>query len=174
VDVLPPPPTFTQESGKTLIHAELVQTNEDRAANENKELDVKYENKEVSELKGSFMLATNSDIAEIGDDMLNLSTTHAILEPSLDLILSHDECSTDLCDKEELCDSAIIIHVPQLVNENDAFILKPNTCAKNKHLLPIATKKDELKLLSSLNTLGYVEFDTLCALSSLEEKFVCA
>jgi len=31
-------------------------------------------------------------------------------------------------------------------------------------------KKDELKLLSSLNTLRYIEFDTLCALSSLEKK----
>ena len=30
---------------------------------------------------------------------------------------------------------------------------------------------DEQKLLSSLNTLGYIEFDTLCDLSSLEEKF---
>jgi hypothetical protein len=26
------------------------------------------------------MLATKSDIAKIGDDMLNLSTTHAIIE----------------------------------------------------------------------------------------------
>ena len=40
-------------------------------------------------------------------------------------------------------------------------------------MLPIATERDELKLLSSLNTLGYIEFDTLCALSSLEEKFKC-
>jgi hypothetical protein len=29
-------------------------------------------------------------------------------------------------------------------------------------------------LLSSLNTLGYIEFDTLCALSCLREKFLCA
>ena len=41
-------------------------------------------------------------------------------------------------------------------------------------MLPIAAEKDELKLLSSLNTLGYIEFDTLCALSSLQEKFKCA
>jgi hypothetical protein len=40
-------------------------------------------------------------------------------------------------------------------------------------LLPIATERDKLKLLSSLNTLGYIEFDTLCALSSLREKFLC-
>ena len=47
--------------------------------------------------------------------MLNLSTNdanNARLEPSIDLPLSHDECSTDLCDKEELCDSAMIIPMP--------------------------------------------------------------
>jgi len=78
------------------------------------------------------------------------------------------------CDKEELCDSASIIHMPQLANEIDSFILEQNTCTKNKQLLPIATEQDELKLLSSLNTLGYIEFETLCAPSSLEEKFKCA
>ena len=40
-------------------------------------------------------------------------------------------------------------------------------------MLPIANEKDELNLLPSLNTLGYIEFETLCALSSLEEKFRC-
>jgi hypothetical protein len=29
---------------------------------------------------------------------------------------------------------------------------------------------DELKLLYSLNTLGYIEFDVLCNLNNLEEK----
>ena len=67
----------------------------------------------------------------------------------------------------------MIIHGPQPVNENDSFVLEQNTCAENKKLLPINAKKDELKLLSSLNTLGYIEFDTLCALSSLEEKLQC-
>ena len=61
--------------------------------------------------------------------------------------------------------------MPQLANEIDSFILEQNTCTKNKQLLPIATEQDELKLLSSLNTLGYIEFETLCTPSSLEEKF---
>ena len=42
----PPPPTSTQESDKTLIHAEIKQTNGDRSAtpaSENKEIDNKYE-----------------------------------------------------------------------------------------------------------------------------------
>jgi hypothetical protein len=90
-----------------------------------------------------------------------------------ELTLSHDKYSIDFCDKEELCDSFMFIPVPQLVMETDPFVLEPKTYAKNKHLIPIATEKDERKLLSSLNTLGYIEFDTLCALSSLEEKFKC-
>jgi hypothetical protein len=57
------------------------------------------------------------------------------------------------------------------LNEHDAFVLEPNTSAKNKNLLPTAAKKDELKLLYFLDTLGYIEFDTLCALTILEEKF---
>ena len=96
------------------------------------------------------------------------------MDTKSELPLSQNDCSTLACDKKELCDSASIIHVPQLVNVNDNFVWEPITYAKNKNLLPISTEKDELKLLSSLNTLGYIEFDTLCALSSLEEKFKCA
>ena len=94
-----PPPTHTLESGKTLNHTEIVQTNGDRVTtNGNKELDVKYKNKQVSKLKGSFMLATKSDIVEISDDVLNLSTTHAIIEQHLvdtksELLLSQNNCS---------------------------------------------------------------------------------
>jgi hypothetical protein len=88
--------------------------------------------------------------------------------------LSQNNCSNSACDKEELSDNAFIIHMPQLVNDHDAFVLEPNTCAKNKNLLPIAAKKDELKLLYSLDTLGYIEFDTLCALTTLDEKFCFA
>ena len=57
------------------------------------------------------------------------------------------------------------------MKETDSFVLDQNACAENKQLFSIATEKGELKLLSSLNTLGYIEFDTFCALSCLEEKF---
>ena len=60
------------------------------------------------------------------------------------------------------------------MKETDSFVLERNTCSKNKKLLVIAAEKDELKLLSSLNALGYIEFDTLCALSSLRENFLRA
>ena len=109
----PPPPTHTLESGKTLNHDEIVQTNGDRAANGKKEFDVKSENKQVSELKGSFMLATKSDIVEISDDVLNLSTTHAIIEQHLvntksELPLSQNNSSSNDSDKEESCDNVLL------------------------------------------------------------------
>jgi hypothetical protein len=44
------------------------------------------------------------------------------------------------------------------------------TCAKNKHVIHIATKTDEFKLLFSLHTLDYIEFDVLCNLDCLEES----
>jgi len=81
--------------------------------------------------------------------MLKLSSNDCIVEPSFNLPLSHDNCPADPCNNEELCDSAFIICIPHLVNENDSFALQPKTFAKNKFSVPIATRKDE-KLLSSL------------------------
>jgi len=91
-------------------------------------------------LKSSFRLAANSNIAEIGDAMLNLSTTHAIIEQHLvdtksQLPLSQNNYFDSVCDKEELRDSASIIHVPQLLNEIDDVVLEPNTYAENRYLL---------------------------------------
>ena len=45
-----------------------------------------------------------------------------------------------------------------------------DTCAENRYFLHIASDADELKLLSSLNTLGYIEFDVSGNLSYLKEK----
>ena len=72
-------------------------------------------------------------------DVLNLSTndTNKVLEPSIDISSSDDECFIDFCDKE----SAMIISMPQLVKETDSFVLDQNTCAVNKKLLPIASEK---------------------------------
>ena len=78
------------------------------------------------------------------------------------------------CDKEELCEIDSFIPMPLLVHVNDTHALEPYTSAENKVFIPIPSAPDEQKLLSSLNILGYIEFDTLCALSSLEEKFECA
>jgi hypothetical protein len=57
------------------------------------------------------------------------------------------------------------------LNEIDSFVLAPHIYVERTNFQPIATEQDELKLLSSLNTLGSIEFHTLCARSSLEEKF---
>jgi hypothetical protein len=172
----PPSPTSTQESGKTLIHTKIVQPDRESTTTEKKEFDVKSENHQVPKLEDCFMLATKSNIAEIGDCVLNVSTTHAIIKQQLvdtkfDLPLSQHNCSTNHCDKEELCDGASIIHAPQLLNEIDSFVLAPHIYAEKTNFQPIATEQDELKLLSSLNTLGYIKFHTLCAWNSLEEKF---
>jgi hypothetical protein len=61
------------------------------------------------------------------------------------------------CGKEELYDHASMVSVPQLMQEIRTFNL-------------ITSVHDELKLLSSLNTLAYIEFDVLCNLNNLEEK----
>ena len=72
------------------------------------------------------------------------------------------------CDKKELCDNDTVAHVSQLVPAPDIITLERNSCVENIILLSIASVTDELKLLSSLNTLGYIEFDNLCTLSSLK------
>ena len=64
-------------------------------------------------------------------------SNNAILEVCINLPLSHDKSSTNLCDKEELCDNAMIIPMPQLVNEIGSFLLEQNTCAENKQLFSI-------------------------------------
>jgi hypothetical protein len=74
-------------------------------------------------------------------DVLNFSTNHQHIS----------------CVKEELCDDASIVFVPQLMNEIRTFNL-------------ITIVHDELKLLSCLNTSGYIECDVLCNLNNLEEK----
>lgn len=51
-----------------LTPAEIVQADRERAANAKKELDVKSENQQVVKLRGSVMLATQSDLAEIHAD----------------------------------------------------------------------------------------------------------
>jgi hypothetical protein len=59
-----------------------------------------------------------------------------------------------------LFDNASVLHV-----------LEPNT-AENKHVIPIASAHDEQKLLSSLNTVGYIEFDNLCNFSDFGGNFL--
>jgi hypothetical protein len=73
------------------------------------------------------------------------------------------------CDKE-LCDGNTIISMPQLENKLDVVSSDPINCAKIRTFNPITSVHNKLKLLSSLNTFGYIEFDILCNLNNLEEK----
>ena len=107
--------------------------------------------------------------------MLNSSTNHAMIEqilvePSLDLPLSQDALLDVPCDKDDLHDEIYVIPMQPLTNDHAICVLESNICAANKHVIHNASDVDELKLLSSLNTLGYIEFDVLCNVSYLEEK----
>jgi len=55
-------------------------------------------------------------------------------------------------------------------NASAIYLLKPHTWAKIKHVIHFASTNDELKLLPSLNTSGYIDFDVLCNLNCLEER----
>ncbi len=60
--------------------------------------------------------------------------------------------------------------MPQVVKELVTSISEYLVSTQNKHVFAIADDHDELKLLSSLDTLGYIEFDVLCDLNTLEKK----
>ena len=90
-------------------------------------------------------------------------STETIVTHSPNLPLSHDELQVVPCVKEKLCDDISVASIPQLMKE-------PVICAENNIFVPITSAHDELKLLSSLNTLGYIEFDVLCNLNNLKEK----
>jgi hypothetical protein len=52
----------------------------------------------------------------------------------------------------------------------DIVASNPISCCEIRIFNPITSVHDELKCLSSLNTLGCIEFDVLCNLNNLEEK----
>ena len=71
--------------------------------------------------------------------------------------MSQDDLLDILCDKDGLHD-----------HEHEST--EPPTCAELKHANHIDSGMNELKIFSSLKTLGYIEFDVLCNLSDLEEQ----
>jgi hypothetical protein len=101
----PPPPTPTLEHGKILKSIETIQLHKESVSIKNKEVDIKNKNHQVPKLEDPFMLATKYDNVQIGDDVLNLSTIHAIIEQHLVdtksiFSLSQNNCSDSACDKE--------------------------------------------------------------------------
>jgi hypothetical protein len=106
--------------------------------------------------------------------VLNLSTTPAsleqsLLEPAAEFPLLQDDYKIVPCDKEKLCDHASLISTAQLVHEHDTSILD-DTHAKVRYVHCIDSEKEELKIISSINCLGYIEFDFVCELNSLENE----
>jgi hypothetical protein len=73
------------------------------------------------------------------------------------------------CDKEKLCDHASLISTTQLVHRYDTSILY-DTHAEVRRVHCIDSEKEEFKIISSLNCLGYIEFDFVCDLNSLENE----
>jgi hypothetical protein len=111
---------------------------------------------------------------ECHQDQTQLSTYHAtrehqIVEIIADLPLLHGDLFVDPCDKEELCDHTSLKSTTQLVHGhvqsdlNDEHVAFP-------HVRCVNNENEELKLISCLNTLGYIEFDILCNLDCLEKK----
>lgn len=103
---------------------------------------------------------------------LHLSTNCAIIEKSIvepvtDFLLSHNDMLNLPCDKEELCANASVISIPQLVNKAKNY---ESMGAEFKHIVHIANVNEETQLLSSLHTMGYIEFDDLCELSYFENN----
>jgi hypothetical protein len=106
------------------------------------------------------------------DDSKNNLSNSVDIMPShkSELPLLQEDCLIVPCDKDELCDDNTIISMPQLENKLDVVASDPINCAKIRTFNPITSVHDELKLIYSLNTLGYIEFDVLCNLNNLEKK----
>ena len=103
-------------------------------------------------------------------DVMNCSNNLVVLEPCLDLPLPQVDLSIDPYEKEELCATASLIPLPQQMNKLDVFAYGSPTSAEIKHLILITCETNEQKLLSPLNTLGYVEFDVLCDINTVEKQ----
>jgi hypothetical protein len=106
--------------------------------------------------------------------VLNLSTTSASLEQSLvehvtEFPLLQDDYKIVPCDKEKLYDHTSLISTTQLVHGHDNSILN-NTHAEVRHVHCIDSEKEELKIISSINCLDYIEFDFICHMNSLENE----
>jgi hypothetical protein len=106
--------------------------------------------------------------------VLNLSTTPTSLEQSLvehvaEFPLLQDDYKIDPYDKEKLCDHASLISRTQLMHGHDNSILD-DTHAEVRRVHCINSEKEEMKIISSLNCFGYIEFNFVCDLNSLENE----
>jgi hypothetical protein len=61
----------------------------------------------------------------------------------------------------------------QLMNGLDTFVFYSPTCAEIKHLVHGTCAMNELNLLSSLDTFGYIEYDVPCDLNIVDKRIFC-
>jgi hypothetical protein len=106
--------------------------------------------------------------------VLNSSTTSTsleqpLVEPVTEFSLLPDDYKIIPCDKEKLSDHASLISTTQLVCGHDNSILD-DTHAEVRRVHCIDSEKDEMKIISSINCLCYIEFDFVCHLNSLENE----
>jgi hypothetical protein len=106
--------------------------------------------------------------------VLNLSTTPSSLEQSLvepvaEFPLLQDDYKIVPCDKEKFCDHASLISTTQLVHGHDTSILD-DTHAEVGRVHCIDIEKQQLCIISTLNTLGYIDFNVPYNLNCLEER----
>jgi hypothetical protein len=91
------------------------------------------------------------------------------VEPVAEFPLLQDDCKIIPYDKEKLCDHASLISTTRLVHVHDNSIFD-DTHAEVRRVHCIDSEKEEFKIISSLNCLGYIEFDSVCDLNSLENE----
>jgi hypothetical protein len=125
---------------------------------------------DVNDETHSLTVAPSEPIALV----LNLSTTPSSLEQSLvepvaKFSLLQDDYKIVPYDKEKLCDHASLISTTQLVHGYNNYILH-DIHAEVRCVLCINSEKEELKIISSLNCLGYIKFDFVCNPNSLDNE----
>jgi hypothetical protein len=60
-----------------------------------------------------------------------------------------------------------------VMNELDTSVFDSPTCAEIKHLIHVTCDTNELNLLYSLDTFGYIEYDVPCDLNIIEKRMFC-
>jgi hypothetical protein len=59
------------------------------------------------------------------------------------------------------------------MNELDTSVFNSSTCDEIKYLIRVTCDTNELNLLSSLDTFGYIEYDVPCDVNIVEKRMFC-
>jgi hypothetical protein len=61
----------------------------------------------------------------------------------------------------------------QLMNKLDTSVFDSPSCAEIKHFVHVTCHMNELNLLYSLDTIGYIEYDVPCDLNIVQKRMFC-